>query len=480
MKRLLSLILFLCLLTGCFPAGAEEMEEAGQDEVMMQVRNPAGEEEEVRMLPGAGYEFDFTMRVHPDSFSGSLKNNMQGYADLLEALRFRGSCSWALSGESFDLNLSVIPVSYSEGAVEIWLRGAEDLMYLSSNLFGWKTIKLDNYSLLPFCNKMSEHLGGIPLHYLALAVPYTWKYGVWLPLRDWNGMVSKEDENGVIPAEAVQYLWDCWWWRTEDDEPLKLLVDALCKGNDAEDAFRGFVNEIPDFFIREVAKDQEIRIQREEGKTVWRTASGDLYVKKETEQESSEEVILPWMKIGYHPVYSFKTFRENHSVSGGIRAQILGAEGLQDLVNLEASFVAFPETWPADCYSLLSLNLTGGLLPNVGLSCYMAGEENGHARVVVRKPTVDGEPGAEMLTLEGEVLPLREDVLVREFRIEDGEEALPLLTSNDVDIQGFLPDLVQPMLEGMLKFLIGIPTSACQAIMDDLTELGVFQVILGG
>ena len=36
------------------------------------------------------------------------------------------------------------------------------------------------------------------------------------------------------------------------------------------------------------------------------------------------------------------------------------------------------------------------------------------------------------------------------------------------------------MLEGMLKFLIGIPTSACQAIMDDLTELGVFQVILGG
>ena len=77
-------------------------------------------------------------------------------------------------------------------------------------------------------------------------------------------------------------------------------------------------------------------------------------------------------------------------------------------------------------------------------------------------------------------IPLREDVLVREFRIEDGEEALPLLTSNDVDIQGFLPDLVQPMLEGMLKFLIGIPTSACQAIMDDLTELGVFQVILGG
>ena len=57
--------------------------------------------------------------------------------------------------------------------------------------------------------------------------------------------------------------------------------------------------------------------------------------------------------------------------------------------------------------------------------------------------------------------------------------ALNLYITNDSKIKEFLPDLVQPLLKGMLKFLIGIPTSACQTIMDDLTDLGVFRVLTG-
>ena len=475
---MISLILLLCMLIACFPAGAEDAEKTVPEENPLQTEGWITDEEGVVWFPGEGYEFDFTLRLYPEAFSGSLQEHVRGYADLLEALRFKGTYTWALNGMSFELKLSVIPVSHSEGMVQLWLRGAEDLMFLSSNITGWKTLTLNNYSMLPFCAKMSEHLG-VPLQYFALAYPYTRKSGLELPLQDWEYMTVREDENGVIPEDAVKYLWDCWFYRVNEDEPLKLLVDALCQDRDVEDAFRGFVYEIPDFFVKQVAQEKEIRILRGEGKTVWSTASGDLYVKTETEHGTSEELILPWMKTGYHPVYSFETFRENQSVSGRVRAQILGEESLQDLVNLEASIVALPETWPADCYSLLSLNLTGGLLPNVGLSCYLAGEKNGHAQIVVRKPTVGDEPGAKMLSIEGEMLPLLGDVLVRELRFEDAEGALPLFISNDAQINQFLPDLVQPMLEGMLQFLIGIPTSACQAVMDDLTDLGVFRVITG-
>ena len=51
--------------------------------------------------------------------------------------------------------------------------------------------------------------------------------------------------------------------------------------------------------------------------------------------------------------------------------------------------------------------------------------------------------------------------------------------ANDSTIRAFLPDMVRPMLEGMLRFLAGIPASACQAIMDDLTDLGVLELLLG-
>ena len=482
-RKLLSLVLCVSLLAAALPAAAEspaqgipaESEDAG-------MKNEGAEEkaeEERGVEPAAGYSFDFILRLHPEALSPSVAGRAAGYADLLEALRFHGSYVWSTVEPGFDFNLSVIPVDSRGEPVTFRLHGAEDLMYLNSSLMGEKTISLHTYALLGFCSKMSEHLS-LPLHYFALLVPYAWKYCLGFPIQDWNYMTAKADERGVIPADAVQYLWDCWWYRTWADEPFKILVTALCKDSDLEESFRAMVSEIPDYFVKQVAREQEIRILQEGDTTLWRAATGDFFISVDSERTKARRLSLPVMQTGYLPVFSLESTEESNRLYGRLQAQILGTGSLQeDLINLQASFLAFPTVWPADCRSLVSLSLTGGLLPNVGLSVYLESEENGHLHLEVRKPSQDYEPGPVMLTVEGDMNPLPEDTTILAFDLADGEGGLDLLVSNDSDLRAFMPDLIQPMLEGMLRFLVGIPASACQAIMDDLTDLGVLELLLG-
>jgi len=456
-KRLISLALLLCLLAGIFPAAAENAE----------------------TVSGTGYDFDFTARLNPEAFSKKLRNSAQGYADLLEALRFQGSIVWDDSRENFKVSLSIIPVAAASGTLDLQIQGAEDLMFVSSSLLKDKIVKLSNYSLLGFCSKMSEHLD-IPLHYLALLVPYTWTYCLGLPIQDWESMLEEMDETGLIPEKAIQYLWECWDYRLVFDTPLNVLIDALCKDSEMEDSFRGMVAEIPDYFVKQVAQEKEIQIRQNEEETVWNAATGTIYRETRQDRTETKELLLPRMKTGYLPVFSLETYRENswHSDRLDIRLSGEEEEDRADLVNLQASLISFPDTWPADCYSLLSLSLTGGLLPNVGFAAYFSGEKNGHARIEFRKPTVDLEPGAVMLALEGSILPFSGDIRLEDYSHIEEERLLDLFIANDARIRDFLPDLVEPLLKGMFRFLSGIPTSACQTIMDDLTEIGVFEVLL--
>jgi len=456
-KKLISLLLLVCILAGGL-AGAEEPDEPP-------------------MLPANGYTFDFELKMHPEAFQDGTNERILGYSELMDALRFQGTFYWTDDWNIFDLELSVIPKTKPEAALDFRIHGAEDLMYLNSSLFGDKTVALGNSSMLDFCNKMSEHLG-IPLNYLGLLYPYNWKYALSLPVSDWEGMMRTADERGVIAYKNVDQLWSGWRYRVEYDGPLNILADALCRDSEGSEAFQGVFDEFPDFFRDELAGNGEITVRSSEGEIRFSSDRGEFFVSKDDGQNSLMELTAPRMKTGFQPVFFLEKTRENGFFNSRITAQLLGNDRLMDLVNLQASLIAFPEKWPVDCFSLLSLNLTGNLLPNVGTAVFLSGQENGHFRAEVRKPTVDMEPGAIMVSVEGNLNPMEGEVLVRGFTLHDLEGALAIFSANDKDINAFIPELVEPVIDGMLHFLVGIPTRACQTMMDDLSEMGVFSVLL--
>ncbi|MBQ3705711.1 MAG: hypothetical protein II888_04580 [Clostridia bacterium] len=456
-RKFISALMICCLLAAGLPAGAR-----------------AGD-----MLPAEGFDFDFTLRLQPEAASSLPAEKAAGYAALLGALRFEGSFVRGTEQEINDLNLRITPVSWPEGAIDIRLHGPKTLLVLTSNLFGEKRIRLSTYSLLNFCSKMAEHLG-LPLQYVGLAYPYTWVYACQHMIDDWNHMLKKE-QDGVIPDVGVRDLWDAWSWRVHDYVPFHILIDSLCKDRECEDAFRAVMDEAVDYFGIDFAQQKKFQIRRGEDLTTWENFEGKVFFRQYYgERLRGMELDLPRMKTGYQPVFSVKNFLDGDWQNSQIYVGLLGREDQPDLLDLKASTIALPAAWPADCDSLLNLDLTGTLLPNLGVSCYLAGEKNGHVRLEVHKPTVDLEPGALILTVEGTLLPKEGDVRVEDLWLNDQDEAemLDVLIANDSTIREFMPDLVEPFAKGILKFLIGIPTQACQVIMDDLTDLGVFSVLM--
>ena len=83
------------------------------------------------------------------------------------------------------------------------------------------------------------------------------------------------------------------------------------------------------------------------------------------------------------------------------------------------------------------------------------------------------------MTADGFLQPMEGDVQVRVFTLSDGEGGLELFNSNDASFGPFVSEIVQPVVKGALEFLVGVPASSCQTIIDDLQEAGVLAMMLG-
>ncbi len=354
-------------------------------------------------------------------------------------------------------------------------------MYLNSSLLGEKTIVLNHQSLLEFCTKIYNHMG-IPLQHLAFLYPYTYKYNLDMPAADFLWIADMADENGMISASSVRHVSNGWSYRLEKDPPTQVFIGSVGLGSGYEEAFLAVANELPSYFWEKVAQEQGIQVIRdpERKKETWRAASGDFLKIIRGDDYQEVNVTLPEMQSGYQP-----SLFGMHLVNGSwqtarISARLLSTdEHSDDLFDLQASYTSLPVSWPQNCQSLVNVSLKGGLVPNIGFSVYLTGEEDGHLKVRIRKPSPDEEPGATMVTADGFLQPMEGDVGVRVFDLSYGYEGLELFNSNDASFGPFVSEIVQPIVKGALEFLVGVPASSCQVIIDDLQEAGVLAMMLG-
>jgi hypothetical protein len=131
MRKLISLALCLCLLSGLLPAFAGEAER----------KEPAAETE-WETEAAEGYDFSLILRLHPEAFSGAMRKSAEGYAELLQAIRLQGSFVHARESDNFDLRVSVIPVDSRAKPVSFQIQGAQDIMFIHSPLLEDKIIQL--------------------------------------------------------------------------------------------------------------------------------------------------------------------------------------------------------------------------------------------------------------------------------------------------------------------------------------------------
>ena len=53
-----------------------------------------------------------------------------------------------------------------------------------------------------------------------------------------------------------------------------------------------------------------------------------------------------------------------------------------------------------------------------------------------------------------------------------------VLSLNDSSMGEFVENVARPLISGALHFLIDVPVSFCQSLMDDLTDSGILGLVL--
>ena len=457
-KRFLSILLTVCLLCAALPAAfGEALSE-----------------------PVLSWRFSFQLKANPEAVALPLRQRAQGYAALLDSLRFEGTIAVAPLRDAFDLTLSVIPLDPFAGPVSARIWGTQAEMLVSSPLLGSERVLLANASLLEFCAKAYEHLG-IPLPYLALLLPYTWQNGLGGLSRDWQSMAASADESGVIPPEAVSDLAGRWENRLQSDNALKIFLSSLGLDTGSTEALLEFFSGLPAYVQSTLTAGEEIRILAPEGSLqIWQTAGRDFARLQSDEGQTSVETALPATENGFLPSFQFRRVLGDDVQSGQLALRILRQDAEADpLLDLKASADSLPLSWPADCHAQASVSLTGALFANIGFEARLEGASDGSLTVELRKPSAPDQPGAVLATLTGSLTPADRTEPVPILTKEETSQATGLYSFTDHSLSDFVGKTLPTLVPGLLRFLFGIPTVACQVVLDDLTDTGILAMFIG-
>lgn len=461
MKRFLSLLLVLSLTLAAFPAHAVDyVYTEGAD--------------------AYGYDFDLFFSLNRDAFPEN-RNHARGYADLLDILELKGRVITCPEWDSIEMDLSVIPTTNPAAALNFRLDGRSSHILLTTPLLANIPVLFNNEALMEFCQKTYSHLG-IPLPWLALLYPYTADWAFWELRKAWNNKIGAVTETCDIPNSKFVNLAMAWQKILQEDTQLTDWFSALSLESDQSEVLQAELASIPSYIRNILTEKGDIHVEFGRGEQTWSNASGPFYRRTDSPLGQAVEARLPATAGGFVPVLTAEKRTGDNRIDTAVHISYIAGEGTGDeetLLNLTASCslpIRLPvsETYPGE------IDLTGSLLPWVRLTWDCTLEESGAIRLVVRQKeeASAGEASPELLVISGTLTEFKPDHIPW-LREEDIIYELNIFSINDVTLKEFVGQVLRPAFEGLLPFLVEMPASSCQVIMDDLTEAGVLSVLLG-
>ena len=294
-------------------------------------------------------------------------------------------------------------------------------------------------------------------------------------------MTAAADARGIISPEAVSDLAQRWETRLQGDSSLMLFLSCLGLDTGCTEALQLFFSSLPAYVRNTLTAGAEIRIlDREDGTEVWHAAGRDFALLRSETGLSDITGALPATEDGYLPSFLLRRSVRGDSQSGQLALRILRQNSAEEaLVDLQASADSLPLSWPADCRSLIRVSLTGALFANLGFDASLQGAADGRLTLTFRKPSLTEEPGATLVTLTGSLTPLARTEPLPVVTREEINQAVGLYSFTDHSLSDFMGKVLPTLVPGLLRFLFGIPTAACQVMLDDLTDTGILAMFIG-
>ena len=153
------------------------------------------------------YDFDLRFQLNADAFPFRERKQMQGYAELLEALEIRGNYSWCEETDCLDLHLQLVPVNDPDAALSIRIFGwLSNWLNISSPLLGEDSVCFRPKEIMYFVARAWDFFE-IPLFPLAVLFPGLVEAAYREVEYEWIKRIAvPENGSAVIPRERQEEI----------------------------------------------------------------------------------------------------------------------------------------------------------------------------------------------------------------------------------------------------------------------------------
>lgn len=441
LKRALALALCLCLLTPAL-ALAETARE------------------------GQGIRFTLEGELFPEHYPAKDQALMKGLAELAAMLRLEGVLEY--DADSMDLNVDLLLDQAEETRTSFHLYGFDALWGIGSSLLGEQQVYMNMQATLEFAAKVYFHLG-IPLQRVALFLsPYIHKDAFQALRWTWEPVLFAQQGSRVIDREALLALAEQLSAVAEDDRSLIYWIYAVGLEAGYDDAITDALAGLADWWDSFLAEDG-LTITVNGDKETWTTGAYTLFTRRVKDGWTTLSVSLPATPEGY-ALSGFCALREQGAVmDADLRLTVTQEDS--SILDWRLSADGLPTALPIAAPFDLTWDITGEAVPD-GFHMRLEGEGQG-GEFALRQ--LDAATGEIMLALTGTAVAVA-PVTPLDYTAADFT-GVELYSLSDASLAELVRNVARPLASGLLPLVVHAPASACQSLMDLVTDTGILDML---
>ncbi len=450
------------------------------------------------------YDFDLTFSLNAEAFPRALQSRMSGYAALVNRLGIRGNISWTdRKSKAMEINATLYFTDRDSVTYPFRIFGVPVRMFITSSLIQDEVLFLNMPGLMAFSSKARSTLN-IPLSYLAILWPYATSHAFKAVTDTWLHSVGSAQESRTVSLESLSDFSIRLEELLLDNQPLQNWIRAVAEGARSQDAVEAVFSDLP-YYYHLITGDRDLAVEISAGSETWKNAGGKtLYSRTETDHSFSMKLSLPAESYGYKPFFSFSRETGDQSVSFDCRASLTrkaasasagenkempgededyeeesdGGQSWPDcLLDVHATGSGIPRALPSDSSFSVTAAINGAVYPNFAFLLQGETKNDGSVTVELYKPSSGDSDPAKIFSCSGTILP-GEAKKIPNYRKYDFYKTYNVFSFNEGSLGEFNRNVLPSLVMSILSFVEEAPVSACQSLLDDLTEMGVLDMLL--
>jgi hypothetical protein len=461
------------------------------------------------------YDFDLSFSLNASSFPAMLRSRAEGYASLIGRLGLRGNICWNEDTQSMYLDGTIYFTDDESLSYPFKLFGVPSRLFITSPMIRDQELFLNMLSLMEFSIKAKNTLN-VPFYYAALLYPYATESAFEGLRAAWLETIKERKKSGTVTSKQSSAFASRVQEQLQDNSYLHYWIQGLAAGSESPEAVESVFAGLADY-CRTVTGGKNVNVKIKSGSETWSDSRGNvLYSREESENESSLAISLPADQYGYIPSFTYSGLTEDRSFSfrclGSVvrterthPSDVVSDESDEDwanyededgeeesielgytassdlwpdtLLNLSVSGSGFPLSFPVDSAFSVTAALSGAVYPN--FATFVQGETKSDGTVSLRicKPSSGENNPVTIFECRGKILPA-EPVTLPDYLLYSYANAYSVFSFNEESLAQFRSNVLPSLIRSVFSFIAAAPTAACQSFLDDLTDMGLLDMLL--